>query len=487
MYITASGIGTMSLSAGLLALAVIAVRAAALNRLPKNVFLLLWGIVLFRLLIPVSIPSPFGAFPGIESLTGENIRWNTKNIFAPTTPPVEGIAEIKYETENPPPSYETASDLYRPTERDTPWRITPAAAVWLAGTLAAALFFAAAYYRNHRALRYALKVGDNAAYDAWRALNRVKRPIPLLRSDRITTPVAVGTVRPRIILPQAMDADDQPLMRYVLTHEYAHITRGDAFWKLLLTAALCIHWFNPLVWVMFALVNRDLELACDETVIRRLGAEDRTGYAYSLIGMAEQRRRFTPLYSGYSKSAAEERIVSIMKYKKHSAKTFVAAGFCVAAAFLLFTASALTVRAGGGDRETGAYRGAIPDSASSARLGYANSPYQWQTGSTDLFSRTAGNSSPGDSSAEPNPSQTTGNPSTGDGSAASNPSQAVREVIVGFHYDGYYGDRGGRDEMPAVAVIEPGSGRVWLYPEPRGRDANFYDTESNYITSRAAR
>ena len=97
-------------------------------------------------------------------------------------------------------------------------------------------------------------------------------------------------------------------------HEYVHIQRWDALWKLLFALALCIHWFNPLVWLMFVLANRDLELTCDERVIRHFGAGTKQNYAHSLIRMAEQRSKFAPLYSGFSKHVAAERIESIMKF-----------------------------------------------------------------------------------------------------------------------------------------------------------------------------
>jgi len=92
-----------------------------------------------------------------------------------------------------------------------------------------------------------------------------------MQSDRITTPVAVGIIKPWIILPKFMDLNDTQLLRYVFTHEYYHIRRFDALWKMIFVFALCIHWFNPMVWVMFILACRDIELTCDEMVIRHFG------------------------------------------------------------------------------------------------------------------------------------------------------------------------------------------------------------------------
>jgi beta-lactamase regulating signal transducer with metallopeptidase domain len=181
---------------------------------------------------------------------------------------------------------------------------------------AAFIFFAVIHYRNNRKLRFATAIRDNGFLNEWLAEHRHIRPIEIMQLDRIISPLAVGIFKPRIILPKMMDMSDKQLMNYVLTHEYYHIKRYDALWKILLAVALCVHWFNPLVWLMFVLASRDLELTCDEAVIRRFGAKTRKDYAYMLIGMVEQGSKFAPLYNGFSKNATHERIESIMKNKK---------------------------------------------------------------------------------------------------------------------------------------------------------------------------
>jgi hypothetical protein len=173
----------------------------------------------------------------------------------------------------------------------------------------------------------------------WIENHKLLRPISIMQSDRIKTPIAVGIIKPRIILPKSMNMDDKQLLSYVLAHEYYHIKRYDAVWKLLSAFVLCIHWFNPMVCVMFVLVNRDLELTCDERVIRHFGTKIKTAYAYSLIDMEEKQKKFTPLYNGFSKNAAEERIVSIMKIKRHSVLTIVIAALLVAGATTAFAAA----------------------------------------------------------------------------------------------------------------------------------------------------
>jgi hypothetical protein len=182
--------------------------------------------------------------------------------------------------------------------------------------LFALLFFAVIHYRNQRRLRFATAIRDNDFLNEWLVEHKLSRAITIMQSDRIISPLAVGIFKPRIILPKSINMSDKQQLDYVLTHEYYHIKRYDALWKMVLLLALCVHWFNPVVWVMFVLASRDLELTCDEMVLRHFGSETKKDYAKILIGMIEQGSKFAPLYNGFSKNATQERIVSIMKSKK---------------------------------------------------------------------------------------------------------------------------------------------------------------------------
>ncbi len=272
-----------SISAGLLVVFVMIIRAVALNRLPKTMFLISWGVGLLRLLVPISISLQNSICAVIDRALGWIIPGTATQI-------IENILPINNTT----------------------------IIIWFIGMLATFAFFMIVYVRSHKALRSSVSIRDNDVLNAWIAEHRLFRTINIMQSDRITTPVAVGIVKPRIVLPKSMNMDDTQLLRYVLAHEYYHIRRFDTLWKVILVFALCIHWFNPMVWVMFILANRDLELSCDEMVLRHFGAEAKTAYAYSLIGMAEQRSKVTPLYNAFGRNSVEERIKAIMKYKKLS-------------------------------------------------------------------------------------------------------------------------------------------------------------------------
>ena len=325
----------MSISAGLLVIAIVLIRSVGMNKLPKKMFLVLWSVVLFRLLLPVSIPMPFS----VPNIFGEVSR----TVLSDAT--ISLAIEIPFIFENLTNVSDTATGITiipGTTEQiaeaaEKVSKIATITVVWLAGMFSAFIFFSIIYYKNNKSLCFATAILDNDFLNTWLAEHKHIRKITIMQSDRIISPLAVGILQPRIILPKNMDMDNEQLLNYVLTHEYYHIKRFDVFWKILLILALCVHWFNPMAWLMFVLANRDLELTCDEMVIRRFGATSKTDYAYMLIGMVEHGCKFAPLYNGFSKNAAEERIVSIMKIKKTNLITLILAFMLV----LILTVSVL--------------------------------------------------------------------------------------------------------------------------------------------------
>jgi beta-lactamase regulating signal transducer with metallopeptidase domain len=322
----------MSVSAGLLIAVVALIRAVALHRLPKTMFLILWGAALFRLIIPFSIPLSIPLRYGVYNAIYNAIENIAKAISPDNTVPsaIDGVISG------------AAGTAARITEaaRERAFYAAPATIVWLAGMVGAFIFFASVYFKSRRVFHHAPVIRDNDYLNEWLAERELLRPITIAESDATTTPLAVGWIKPRIILPKSMDMSDERLLSCALNHEYYHIKRCDALWKALLVFALCVHWFNPMVWVMLILANRDLELTCDEMVIRRFGAETKTSYACALIGLAEQRSKFAPFYNGFSGNATEERIISIMKFKKSSVAAISLATVLVIGITAVFVTSA---------------------------------------------------------------------------------------------------------------------------------------------------
>lgn len=314
----------MSISASVLIVVVVVIRTLCLYRLSKKTFLVLWGIVLCRLLIPITIPSRFSFYTGINTI---------KRIFAERADVLSsaGIPGI--------PDMANMPGVEEPMGAGASAAISPVEIVWLAGMCACALFFIVAYIKCRREFKMSLPVGNNVV-TRWLREHPLRRPVQIRQSDRIKAPLTYGVFRPMILLQKKTNWTDEVRLKVVLTHEFVHIRRFDTLTKLVLTAAVCVHWFNPFVWVMYVLANRDIELSCDETVVRTFGETIKSVYALTLIGLEEKKSRFTPLVSNFSKNAVEERIVSIMKTKKTSLMGIVLALVLVAGTVTVFATSA---------------------------------------------------------------------------------------------------------------------------------------------------
>lgn len=290
----------MSVAGGMLILLIVVIRALAIHRLPKTTFLVLWMIAALRLLLPFSIPLPFNIHIGLDVFSCIVQELPSENIG----PPLRGMNL---------PSYDAGTAVPNPTTEP----ISTFEILWLAGILLLALYFFISYFRSMQKFR--MSIPDNTPYiREWLNAHQTLRPIEVRSSDLISSPLTYGILHPVILLPKKLDRNDQAALKYVLTHEYVHIRRFDAITKLLFAAVPCIHWFNPFVWVMYVLANRDMELSCDAWVIRMMGAKNRSSYALMLIKMEEQRSGMSALYSHFGKNAISERIEAIMKFKKTS-------------------------------------------------------------------------------------------------------------------------------------------------------------------------
>ncbi len=176
----------------------------------------------------------------------------------------------------------------------------------------------------------------------WYTAHPLRRRLSVRQSDMISSPLSYGILRPVILMPKTADWSDSRSISYILEHEYIHIQRFDTLTKLLITAALCIHWFNPLVWVMYLLFNRDIELSCDETVLRRFGENTKSDYAMTLICMEETKSGLAPFCNSFSKNSIEERIRAIMKIRKITVISRTLAVCLVAAIAIMFATSCST-------------------------------------------------------------------------------------------------------------------------------------------------
>ncbi|SDL86389.1 Signal transducer regulating beta-lactamase production, contains metallopeptidase domain [Paenibacillus jilunlii] len=301
----------MSISASVLIVLVILLRSVAIHKLPRLLFIVLWGIVVARLLVPVSFPIlPQLSLPAEIAETTNHVNARTAAVFQMSEHTALNTGLLTRDIGVPADS----GGGPKPEPMLEPELLTT---LWLGGAALLLMALVVIYYRSKRELRTALPLqGSHPVIEAWLTKHPLRRTLTILTYDRIDTPITFGILHPKIILPKSLDTGNESAMDYILTHEYMHIRHFDAVWKLAAAAALCLHWFNPLVWLMYLYLNRDMEMVCDARVIRKLGAEHKADYALCLLAVAEQKGRFTPLYSGFSKNATKERIVSIMKLKK---------------------------------------------------------------------------------------------------------------------------------------------------------------------------
>ena len=301
----------MSVAGGVLILFIVVIRAVAIHRLPKTTFFVLWLIAALRLLLPLSIPLPGGLPVNVASISDAVQDFAAQNF-------VQGNEEGSSSTQAPPsfaPDVEPG-EQFQATAQEIE-RVPVFVVVWLAGSLLLAAYFTISYLRSLQKFRMSLP--DNTPYvQRWLSEHRITRPLEVRSSDLISSPLTYGILRPVILLPKKFDRSDETALQYVLAHEYIHIRRFDAITKILFAATLCVHWFNPLVWVMYVLANRDVELSCDGCVLRMLGEKERSAYARALIRMEERKNGMSALYSHFSKNAITERIEAIMKFKKTS-------------------------------------------------------------------------------------------------------------------------------------------------------------------------
>jgi len=276
----------MSISAGWLVLAVLVLRFL-LKKAPKWVNVLLWGIVAIRLICPVTIESALSLIPSRETISPE--------IMMDWTPEISTGIEPLDQVVNPVISTSFAPE---PSASANPLQILiPVAAnLWVLGALVMLLYTAVSYISLRLKLRTAVSLRDN-----------------IFQCETVTSPFVLGILKPRIYLPYTIEGQN---LCHVVAHEQAHIRRKDHWWKPLGFLLLTVYWFNPLLWVAYVLLCRDIELACDEKVIAELGNDQRADYTEALVACSVNRRRIAACPLAFGEVGVKERVKSIMNYRK---------------------------------------------------------------------------------------------------------------------------------------------------------------------------
>ena len=283
----------MSLAGGVMILVITVIRALAIERLPKKTFLALWAAALVRLLAPVSLPSALSIYSLLARRVPAAAEWTA----------VPALPALPAETGAAAAAQQTAS---APAAQPPVWTI-----VWAVG----AAVFAAAYGRCCREFRASFPV-ENDVIRRWLQSHPLRRTIAIRQSGRISSPLTFGVLRPVILMPKKTDWTDETALRYVLEHEFVHIQRFDVLSKLLLIAAVCVHWFNPLVWAAFILAGKDMEMSCDEAVVRELGEDIRADYSASLLSLATGRRIVAGMPLAFGEGDTGSRIRNLLNWKR---------------------------------------------------------------------------------------------------------------------------------------------------------------------------
>ena len=310
-----SGVQAAIFGGSALAALVLMLRLTLQKRLPRRLFPALWCIAAARLLLPVALPSRLSVWNLLQ-----NVPVSPSGVIADALRPFPATV----------PSAETAVQTGAAC-------ISPILLIWAIGAAALGLYFVIGYVLMTRTFRHAaVSQPPCAALAAQLRLARMPR-IRVTRNRR--APLTFGALRPTVLLPDDLPAGTERF-RLVLAHELAHVRRKDCLRKLLLTVCLCAYWWNPLVWAMAVLANRDMELACDEAVLCALGADCKKAYALTLLDLAQRTVRPSPLCSGFSRGGTETRIRAILRPRRAPAW----AGVCALVVFLALGA-ALTTQA----------------------------------------------------------------------------------------------------------------------------------------------
>lgn len=282
----------MSISGAVLILVIILVRILFIHSLSKETFTILWTIVLCRLLIPVSIPSALSIYSWL-------LRNNSSREFITGTS-IHALLPVLSGAEQPNfPS-------------DTVLSNGKLNILWMIGVIIFALYFVCLLIYSLRKFHASVQLEDCFTAQ-WLQNHKIYRPLKIRQSSEVKSPLTYGVVQPVILLPSETCWNDAESFALILEHEYVHIVRYDSVRKFFMIVAVCIHWFNPFVWIMYFIFNRDIELSCDEEVLRRVGFDARSKYARMLIDAEEKRSYFAKISNHFSSGSLDERIIAIMK------------------------------------------------------------------------------------------------------------------------------------------------------------------------------
>lgn len=281
----------ISITAGWLIIAVLCIRFF-FRKIPKWITCLLWGAVAIRLVFPFSIESEFSLLPSAEPIKSSTM---VEGEMVPYVPSIDSSFDIVENTVNP---ILAETFAYEETESAAPLQVFTGVAgnVWLCGMIGLLLFAVTSVIRLRLCVREAVRYKKN-----------------IYICDTVTSPFILGIIKPKIYLSSALSGKE---MDYIVAHEKAHLRRYDHLWKPFGYLLLCVYWFNPLCWIAYMMLCRDIELACDEKVIKNMSFEAKKEYSRVLLSCAAQRRLVSVCPLAFGEVGVKERVKSVLNYKK---------------------------------------------------------------------------------------------------------------------------------------------------------------------------
>lgn len=333
----------MSLMAAVIIVAILGIRLL-MKRAPKLFSYMLWAIVLFRLLCPVSFSTEFSVFnaldmsaskegrveiitDGIIYVEDKVVKLDTVETAYTTSESKESLSEVQSEDAFLPTVMaeddviadamdeavvQKAENAKESAVNLTTWL----AGIWLTGVVAICIYSIVQMLILRRNLIGAVPYKENIYY-----------------ADHISSPFVLGFIRPKIYVPSSIEKSEWD---YIIMHEKYHIRRGDHIVRILAFLALCVHWFNPLVWIAFMQSGKDMEMSCDEAVMRQMKQDIRAEYSESLLRLATGRRYMTAMPLSFGEGDTKGRVKNVMRYKKPTAWVMVGAlVLCVIAVVVL--------------------------------------------------------------------------------------------------------------------------------------------------------
>lgn len=295
---------TASFHGSIVILAVIILRFL-LKKTPKKFFCMLWLLAGIRLLMPFEIQSTLSLQPSPEPMFRQMTEYEVLD-YTPEEPMVpiqqesrqEAYAETSVFTVSPaePTPVVQESEIHQETARTINW-MSLIPWIWLTVASFFLIYTFYAYFKLRLQVREAVKIEGG-----WEC-------------DRIETAFILGFIRPQIYIPMGLSA---MVRKYILAHERTHLEKGDHWFKMIGFIALALHWFNPLVWVAYILLCKDIEMACDERVVQFMELQERKAYSAALLNCSTNKAHFAACPVAFGEVSVKHRIKSVLKYKKPS-------------------------------------------------------------------------------------------------------------------------------------------------------------------------